>query len=96
MTEIVYLFLLLSQFGDEYLEFCVELALKTLKQDRFIMDASKIKRDETTCDEATAGVTGTCQTIANLFRAHDQMFVVCSSRSWVCKCSPEFFSKALF
>ena len=65
------------QFGDEYLQFCAELALDTLKKDRFVMDTSKIKRDEAQCDVATEALTNSCLAIAKLFNAHDQMAVVC-------------------
>ena len=61
------------QFGSEYSQFCAELALRVLKQDRFDMDASKIQRHESDYDVAMAGITSTCQAVAHLFAAHDQM-----------------------
>ena len=72
-----YIFFLTTQFGSRYLQFCTEVGMTALKKDRFLLDASKIRKDDSETEEATAGLSKTCRVLAKLYQNHIQMHLVC-------------------
>ena len=50
--------------------------MMALKKDRFLLDASKIRKDDSETVVATAGLSKTCRVLAKLYQSHTQMYLV--------------------